>query len=211
MKIHGYSFSGLKIEETGTRNSIRDSLSASGQSNFDSATVGNFFEVTGNDYELVVNSLMRVQRVGMNESSSQMNANNTVFYTATCASILDEANTTIPANNYIIGFSLRGSSSVPAYLLLANTYQGTYEAIANSPTLSTTNRSFFLRKNPGAETVTKYFGIVLGGLGGGTSLNQSNATFNGSAFDCTAPYGTWTARNATMPVMQVLITDTKQW
>lgn len=187
---------------------MRSLLSAAGQTTYDATTAGNFFSCSLADYNAVFAGYSDAQKVG--NTDAQFNTTGT-SYSAPCASILPQANSTIPANTYILGFAckMQVNSNYTVTPLISTTYRGTYAAISNSPTMTgTTAASFyFLRKDPPVTSVTSYVGHVASN----GSFDQSTTTYTNAGFDCAAPYSTWSNRTATMPNFQMYVTSLKPY
>lgn len=191
---------------------MRSLLSAAGQTTYDAATVGNFFSCSLADYNAVFNGFADAQKIG----NTDVIFNTAVgsAYTATCASILPAANSTIAANRYIVGFACKmlTNSNYTITPLSSSTYSGTYAAISNSPTMvgtgaSANARYYFLRKDPPITSATTYVGHVASN----GSFDMATTSYNGAFFDCSSPYSTWSGRSATMPNFQMFVTTTKPY
>ena len=187
---------------------MRSLLSAAGQATYDAATVGNFFSCSLADYNAVFAGFTDAQKIG--NTDAQFNTSGT-SYSAPCASILPQANSTIPVNTYIIGFACKMvvNSNYTVTPLISTTYRGTYAAISNSPTMTGTTAAtfYFLRKDPTITSVESYVGHVASN----GNFNQSTTTYTNAGFDCAAPYSTWSNRSATMPNFQMFVTTTKPY
>lgn len=187
---------------------MRSLLSVAGRASYDAATVGNFFSCSLADYNAVFAGYADAQKIG--NTDAQFNTTSAA-YVATCASVLSQANSTIPANTYILGFACRmiSNSNYTVTPLISTTYKGTYVAISNSPTMTgTTAASFyFLRKDPAIISVTSYVGHVASN----GSFDQSTTSYTNAGFDCSPPYSTWNNRTATMPNFQMFVTTTKPY
>ena len=199
---------GYSISKPTTAVTMRSLLSVAGQTAYDAATVGNFFSCSLADYNAVFAGYADAQKIG--NTDVIFNTALGSGYTGTCASVLPQANSTIPANTYIIGFAAKmfsNPSPTTVTPLISTTYQGTYTAISNAPTIGGTNRAYYLRKDPPITSVTSYVGHVAGA----NTFEQATTTYNNSGFDCAAPYSNWTIRNAAMPNFQMFVTTTKPY
>jgi hypothetical protein len=199
---------GYSISKISTGVTMRSLLSAAGQTTYDAATVGNFFSCSLADYNAVFAGYADAQKIG--NTDVIFNTAVGASYTGGCASVLPQANSTIPANTYIIGFATKmfsNASPTTVTPLISTTYQGTYAAISNSPTITGTNRAYYLRKDPPITSVTSYVGHVAAG----NTFDQATTSYTGAGFDCASPYSTWTARNGTMPQFQMFVTTTKPY
>lgn len=199
---------GYSISKPSTTITMRSLLSVAGQTAYDAATVGNFFSCSLADYNAVFAGYADAQKIG--NTDVIFNTALGSSYTATCASVLPQANSTIPANTYIIGFAAKMfSNATPTTVtpLISTTYQGTYTAISNAPTIGGTARAYYLRKDPPITSVTSYVGHVAAANG----FDQATTTYNNAGFDCAAPYSNWTIRNAQMPNFQMFVTTTKPY
>ena len=187
---------------------MRSFLSAAGQTAYDAATVGNFFSCSLADYNAVFAGYADAVKIG--NTDAIFNTAVGASYTGTCASVLPQSNSTIPANTYIIGFAAKmfsNPSPTTVTPLISTTYQGTYTAISNSPTIGGTARVYYLRKDPPITSVTSYVGHVAAA----NTFDQATTTYTGAGFDCTSPYSTWTNRNGAMPNFQMFVTTTKPY
>jgi hypothetical protein len=199
---------GYSISKPTTGVTMRSLLSTAGQATYDAATVGNFFSCSLADYNAVFAGYADAQKIG--NTDVIFNTAVGASYTGGCASVLPQANSTIPANTYIIGFATKmfsNASPTTVTPLISTTYQGTYAAISNSPTITGTNRAYYLRKDPPITSVTSYVGHVAAG----NTFDQATTSYTGAGFDCASPYSTWTARNGTMPQFQMFVTTTKPY
>ena len=199
---------GYSISKISTGVTMRSLLSAAGQTTYDAATVGNFFSCSLADYNAVFAGYADAQKIG--NTDVIFNTAVGASYTGGCASVLPQSNSTIPANTYIIGFATKmfsNASPTTVTPLISTTYQGTYAAISNSPTITGTNRAYYLRKDPPITSVTSYVGHVAAG----NTFDQATTSYTGAGFDCASPYSTWTSRNGTMPQFQMFVTTTKPY
>ena len=187
---------------------MRSFLSASGKTAYDAATVGNFFSASLADYNAVFAGYSDAVKIG--NTDAIFNTAVGSAYTGICASVLPIANSTISANRYIVGFATKMfSNTTPTTVtpLISTTYQGTYTAISNSPTISGTTRVYYLRKDPPITSVTSYVGHVAAA----NTFDQATTSYTNAGFDCSSPYSGWTARNGTMPQFQMFVTTTKPY
>lgn len=187
---------------------MRSFLSASGKTAYDAATIGNFFSASLADYNAVFAGYADAQKIG--NTDIIFNTAVGAAYTGTCASVLPQTNSTIPANTYIVGFAAKMfSNPSPTTLtpLISTTYKGTYTAISNSPSVVGTARVYYLRKDPPITSVTSYVGHVAGT----NTFDQATTSYTNAGFDCASPYSGWTARNGTMPQFQMFVTTTKPY
>jgi hypothetical protein len=187
---------------------MRSFLSVAGQTTYDAATVGNFFSCSLADYNAVFAGYADAVKIG--NTDVQFNTAVGSSYTGTCASVLPQTNSTIPANTYIIGFAAKmfsNPSPTTVTPLISTTYKGTYTAISNSPSIGGTARVYYLRKDPPITSETSYVGHVAGA----NTFDQSTTSYTNAGFDCASPYSTWTNRNGTMPNFQMFVTTTKPY
>jgi hypothetical protein len=199
---------GYSISKISTGVTMRSLLSAAGQTAYDAATVGNFFSCSLADYNAVFSGYADAQKIG--NTDVIFNTSVAASYTGTCASVLPQTNSTIPANTYIIGFAAKmfsNSTSTTVTPLISTTYKGTYTAISNSPTIGGTTRVYYLRKDPPITSQTSYVGHVAGA----NTFDQATTSYTNAGFDCASPYDGWTNRNGTMPNFQMFVTTTKPY
>lgn len=187
---------------------MRSLLSTAGKTAYDAASVGNFFSCSLADYNAVFSGYADAQKIGNTDVIFNTAVGSS--YTGTCASVLPQSNSTIPANTYIVGFAAKMfSNPSPTTLtpLISTTYKGTYTAISNSPSVVGTTRVYYLRKDPPITSQTSYVGHVAGA----NSFDQATTSYTNAGFDCASPYSTWTNRNGTMPQFQMIVTTTKPY
>ena len=188
---------------------MRALLSAAGQTSYDAASTGNFFSCSLADYNAVFNGYTDAQKIGNTDAIFSSSVNSP--YTATCASILPQVNSTISSNTYILGFACRmfNNSNYTVTPLLSTTYRGTYSAISNSPVMvgNAAASFYFLRKDPPITSTTSYVGHVAST----GNFDQATTNYPNSGFDCAAPYSTWSTRNVTMPHFQMFTTVTRPY
>ena len=199
---------GYSISKPTTVVTMRSLLSVAGQTTYDATTVGNFFSCSLADYNAVFAGYTDAQKIG--NTDVIFNTAVGASYTGTCASVLPQTNSTIPANTYIIGFAAKMfSNSTPTTVtpLISTTYKGTYTAISNSPTIGGTARVYYLRKDPPITSQTSYVGHVAGA----NTFDQATTSYTNAGFDCASPYDGWTNRNGTMPNFQMFVTTTKPY
>lgn len=191
---------------------LRSVLSANGQSAYDSAIAGNFFRVSADDYAAAASQLINISKIGMNDTQVAEFVGSP--YTGVCASILNANLSIVVAGSYILGFQAWSTSSANNTgftYLISNTHQGTYTALANKVTVTPTanSRSYYLRKDPPAQSANTFIGIV---LDANSNFRFTSTSFANSAFDCTPPYTSpWTTRSSGMPNFQTLTTNIQQW
>jgi len=188
--------------------SMYDLLSVAGKAAYNSASVNNFFSCSVDDYNAVFNGLSGTSKVGNTDAifSSSLNS----AYTATCASVLPQASSSINANSYIVGFAAKmlvTPTNTTVTPLISTTYKGTYTAISNSPLIAGANRNYYLRKEPVLTSTASFVGHVASA----GNFDQATTSYTNAGFDCAAPYSTWNLRSATMPHFQMLVTTTKPY
>ena len=185
--------------------SIRDLLSAAGQTAYDAATSGRFFKVSSTDYAAVYTGIAGTSKIGM--SDAQLNQVGT-GWSANYTVSLPQNYSTVPADNYIVGFVTGISTGTPTISYYASgTFKGTYTLLAGAGTVVTPSTSgliYFLRKAPSKQAATTY--VAINSTGG---LRGSTDTWN------IAPIGGYSTNNSTwsnwtgsMPSFQSLITTT---
>jgi hypothetical protein len=197
---------GYSISKPTTTVTMRSLLSVAGQTAYDAATVGNFFSCSLADYNAVFVGYADAVKIG---NTDEIFNTTTTAFTGTCAAVLPQSNSTIPANSYILGFAAKmfNNGSCTMTPLIATTYKGTYAAISNSPTVNGTNRVYFLRKEPPITSATSYVGHVAST----GNFDQASTSYTNAGYDCSSPYSTWSNRNGTMPNFQMFVTTTKPY
>lgn len=189
---------------------IYSSLSAAGQSSFNSTAVGNFFSVSAADYASVFSSVTGATKYAMTDS--QLNEDGGDAWSGGFAFSLAASVSTIPASSYVIGFAARSDdvSAGTVTPLISTTYTGSYSAVSNSPTFAAGSPSavqYYIRRNPQTSTAsTSYLALV-------STLNRRRgSTLFNSFYSAASPYNSWTSyNNAKAPVQQFIATTTKCW
>ena len=187
---------------------LRSLLSTEGQTAYDAASIGDFFSCSLADYNSVFDGYADAEKIG--NTDEIFNTTSVSGYTATCASVLPQSNSTITANTYIVGFAAKmfsNPTSTTVTPLISTTYKGTYSAISNSPTIGGTARVYYLRKDPPITSATSYVGHVASG----NQFSTATTSYISAGFDCSPPYENWTNRNGTMPNFQMITTTTKPY
>ena len=212
MIISGGTILGGRIKDY-TAPTMRSLLSASGQTAYDAATGGNWFNVSAADYAAVFSGLASVTKYGLTDV--QLGSGNNAWSANYAQAFGAGLNAQLATGTYIIGFASRTfTTSIGTFTPLISTTlptSGTYSPIANSPTNNSTNAlNYYLRRAPSAVAATSYLGIV-----GNVNMYASNSvtgitnwySTTGSP-NFTAP---WTAYNANPLIFQALGTPTLQW
>lgn len=189
--------------------SMRTLLSPEGQTDYDLTSAGDFFSCSLSDYTAVFNGYEDAQKIG--NTDADFATSRALNFTATCATVLPVANSTIPQNSYIIGYATRflsaptGTTTTP---LISTTYKGTYEPISNSPDALGTTRIYYLRKEPTIISQESYVGHVAANSNGSSIFfDQTSQSYTNGGFDCGAPYSDWTNRTGGFPHFQMIITS----
>lgn len=193
---------------------IRASLSAAGQSAYDAAYQGDFFTVSASDYNSVKSSLANTRTIGDSAAAILYNG---ALYSGTCAALQTSQNTAVDAGVFIVGFVARHQSTSNANFryLVSTAAITTYTQLANQVPVTNVSASpsYYIRKDPEANVSTLYVGIVSNtGL-----MVMSNTVWSGGSYNCAVSNAAsisapWNARfNATQPIFQTLLCDTKQW
>ena len=201
---------GVTITSEISTGSMRNLLSASGQTAYDAATGGNWFSVSSTDYANVVSGLASVTKYCL--SDAQMSGVAGGWSGGYAQAYGANLNAQLSAGTYVIGFGAKPYSTITAVTPLISTAlptSGTYSPIANSPAGAAGVISYFLRRPSTATAATSYLGFV----GNNT---MSSATISGitnwysttGSPNFTAP---WTVYNANPIMFQILGTPTYQW
>lgn len=208
MNIQGVDIQGVAIKGY-TAPALRSLLSASGQTAYDAAATDSFFSVSAADYAAAAAGISTVSKYGLNDTNVAEAAGG---WSSNYAQAFPSTIGTIPAGEYIFGFQARSSSIGTVTPLIATTFRGTYDPIANSPA-TTNGRTYYLRKASTATAAVSYIGIVYSTVSPLTSTTFTTATGAAASYDGAAPYaGPWTLWNgAGLLIFQTLSTPTKQW
>lgn len=203
MLISGATLSGGKYIDLPT---IPEILSPAGQAAYAAASVGSFYQVSAADYATVATSLPSTSKIGMTDA--QTNETDVGNWNGNLAITLPQANSTVPANNYLLGFLTRlgaASQSTTLSIYAGTTYRGAY-SILGSPTatISTGGFYYFLCKQPAIQTSTQYISIFSSVAGG--ALVRGTTSFAGAY--ASSPFSSWTSQTGGMPIFQSLITTT---
>ena len=187
---------------------IYDSLSASGKTAFNAATVGNFFSVSAADYASVFAGVTGATKYAMTDSQL---AESVDAWAGGYAFTIDASTSTIPISSYVIGFAARADSASAGTItpLVSTTYKGSYSAISNSPTFVAGSPSaiqYYIRRNPTTPAAaTSYLALV-----SNINRRRGSTTYGGSY--ALSPYNSWTNyAGAPAPVQQFIATTTKCW
>lgn len=182
---------------------MRELLSAAGQTAYDAAASGNWFEVSSTDYAAVYSGLTDMSKVGMSDAqAAEVGTQWTINYLTT----IPQANATVASGSYIIGCRFRITNNGSARFYSGTTYRGTYTQVANDMTVVGVGFKYFLRKTPSAQGATTYIGIL-----GAGAASLSGGTTSWSGAYTQSPFTTWTTYNGTFPTFQTLTTTTAQW
>jgi hypothetical protein len=188
--------------------SIRALLSGAGQTAYDAASSDAFFAVSSTDYNAVVAGVASTSTVG--PSDAQFTGTTGNAFSSGYIITYPQANATVPANNYIIGFRATTDYSNQQWRIYGGpTFKSTspvYSQIATtSPATSGTGTFYYLRKAPTVQAATTYIGIY----GTQTLTQTANAVgfWVGGGYTSGA-FTTWSNFNNNMPKVQVLITPT---
>ena len=205
---------------SGTIDYVRASLNSSGAA-YDAATSGSWVNVTGSEYATALTSVNSTTVLGQPETIM-----NTTTYSQNTAGLLYTANTntTLPANNYLFGFSFMpgntasvtaGFNNIAASTSLNSGTYTTFPAGIGLPAMNLTanTRYYFLFKKQSTITAnTLYLAVFLGSNGvqvtGTTGLYYS--TITGSFPSQTNTTNPLTAYGQAAS-FQWLATPTKQW
>jgi len=185
---------------------IYSSLSAAGQSSFNSTAVGDFFNVSAADYASVFASVTGATKYAMNDSQL---AESNDAWSAGYAFTLPAATSTIPASSYVIGFAAKANAGTGTITpLISTTFTGSYSAVSNSPSFTVgvpAAIQYYIRRNPQTPTAsTSYLAMV-------STLDRIRGTTVYNNFFALSPYNSWTTYNAAAPVQQFISTTTKCW
>ena len=192
---------------SGSGGNMYNLLSTAGKAAYDAASVNSFFSCSVDDYNAVFNGLSSTSKIGNTDVIFSTAVGS--LYSGTCASVLPQANSTISANSYIVGFATKMITSLTTTVtpLISTTYKGTYTALSNSPTISGTARVYYLRKEPTITSTESYVGHVLAT----GNFDMTTTTYTNAGFDCSVPYSGWSNRTGTMPHFQMITTTVKPY
>lgn len=211
MQIIGGKIVGGRIKDYSAV-TMRSLLSASGQTAYDTTTVGNWFNVSVTDYAAVVSGLASVTKYGLNDS--QLAGGNQAWSANYAQAFGAGLNAQLAAGTYVIGFASRTHTTALGYFtpLISNALptSGTYSSLANSIGNNSTNvLNYYLRRAPSAVASTSYLGIV----GNVNMITNTTVTGVTNWYSSTGlPYGApWTAYNTAPLIFQALGTPTYQW
>jgi hypothetical protein len=200
---------GEKVEVTTP--SLRSFLSPTGQTAYDAASADSFFAVSQTDYDAVVAGVASVSTVGPSDVQFASGPGNA--FSANYLVTYPQANATVPANNYILGFrAVTGNSNSQWRIYGAPTFKSTSPVYSQISTDSPSTGAgapgigtfYYLRKTPTVQAATTYIGI----LGTQTLTMTANAGgWTGGGYT-SAPFTTWNTWTNNMPKVQVIITPT---
>jgi hypothetical protein len=189
-------------------------LSATGQTAYLNAVVGNFFNVSETDYLNVFNTVSGTSHYGGVTFDQFTGTTNSEFGSPFMN--IDTGQGGLAANSYIIGFAFRGSRTAAQGLYTLGVRQtdgslsgGTYSAVTNNITFQNNvagAKTYFIRKSPqSALSTTSYLSLYHSS--NATQLDVSTRLqYYSSSF--TPPYSTITTR----PIAFIsLVASTKTW
>jgi hypothetical protein len=192
--------------------SLRSFLSGAGQTAYDAASADSFFAVSQTDYDAVVAGVASVSTVGPSDVQFASGPGNA--FSANYLVTYPQANATVPANNYILGFrAVTGNSNSQWRIYGAPTFKSTSPVYSQISTDSPSTGAgapgigtfYYLRKTPTVQAATTYIGI----LGTQTlTMTANNVGFWVGGGYTSAPFTTWNNWTNQMPKVQVIITPT---
>ena len=194
--------------------SIYNALSATGQTAYLNASVGNFFNVSETDYLSVFNAVSGTSHYGGVTFDQFTGTTNSEFGSPFMN--IDTGQGGLSANSYIIGFAFRGSRTASQGLYTLGVRQtdgslsgGTYSAVTSNVTFQNNvagAKTYFIRKSPqSALSTTSYLSLYHSS--NATQLDVSTRLqYYSSSF--TPPYNTITTR----PIAFIsLVASVKTW
>lgn len=192
-------------------NSLQNVLSPAGLSAYDTATVGSYFSVSQSDFDNAANSLSSVTKLGMTDAQR----------TDTCATtwsgnylVVMDNTIRIPANAYLLGYSVRLLASVTgsqnSRLAASGTYKGSYDFINNSNFPATSaGMNYYLFKEPVTTSSIRYLGLWSSADQCGVPYTTSTGGYLGGS---SAPFsGIFSTQSGNFPFIQLLYTTVDQW
>jgi hypothetical protein len=192
-------------------NSLQRVLSPTGLSAYDTATSGSYFAVSQSDFDNAASNLASVTKVGMSD----------VQRTDACATtwsnnylVVMDNTIMIPANAYILGYSVRLLSNVTGtqYSRLASstTFKGSYDyLIGSSYPTTVAGMNYYLFKEPQTTASTRYLGIWSSANQCGVPFTSSTGGYRGPS---SGPFsGIFTSQSGNFPFLQLLYTTVDQW
>ena len=201
---------GITVNSEISTASMRNLLSASGQTAYDAATGGNWFSVSSTDYANVVSGLASVTKYCL--SDAQMSSAAGGWSGGYAQAYGANLNAQLSAGTYVIGFGAKPYSTITAVTPLISTAlptSGTYSPIANSPAAAAGAIAYFLRRPSTATAATSYLGFVGNNtMASATISGITNWYSTTGSPNFTAP---WTVYNANPIMFQALGTPTYQW
>jgi len=188
---------------------LRTLLSPAGQTAYDSAVAGGYFNVSQSDYDAAFNNLTGVTKAGMTDSQITECSGS---FSGTFIVVVDSA-TAIPANSYIVGFAsgLVGSGANQSLRLVSSaTHKGVYDFLttATAP-VSTSGPKYFLFKEPVTSSSKRFLGIWSSSL-----ICKGSGLFPEGGYagpSSSSPWGTFSSRTSDLPRLQVMYSSTDQW
>ena len=190
---------------------MRSVLSPAGQSAYDSAVAGGYFNVSQSDYDAAFNNLATVTKAGMTDSQV---AECSAAFSATFINVVDSA-TAIPANSYIVGFAsglINTGSNQSLRLVSSSTYKGVYDFLtsATAPVnVTSSGAKYFLFKQPVTSNTKRFVGIWSSG-----NTCKGSGTFPEGGYagpSSTTPWGSFTSRTSDLTRLQVMYSSADQW
>lgn len=211
MQIIGGQIKGGRIKDYSPV-TMRSLLSASGQTAYDSTTVGNWFNVSAADYASVFSGLTSVTKYGLTDV--QLGSANNAWSSGYAQAFGAGLNAQLAAGTYVIGFASRTYTNALGYFtpLISNALptSGTYSSLANSVGNNSNNvLAYYLRRAPSAVATTSYLGIV-GNVNMYSTTSVTGIT-NWYSNTGSPNFTSWVAYNANPLIFQALGTPTLQW
>lgn len=209
MIISGGRIIGGRIKDY-TPVTMRSLLSASGQSAYDAATGGDWFSVSASDYAAVFSGLSSVTKYGLTDV--QLGSANNAWSGGYAQAFGAGLNASLASGTYVIGFASRssaGSGTITPLISTTLPTSGTYSALANSASVSSTSLVYYLRRAPSAVASTSYLGIV--GSGNMYATNSVTGITNWYSNTGSPNFTSWISYNANPLIFQALGTPMLQW
>ena len=195
---------------TPSTGSMRNYLSAAGQTAYDITSDNSWFTASAADYNAVLTGLSGTSIIGM--SAAQLTGSFSAFV-GTYGTTLPQTNATVPSGSYIIGFATRAATATVGRFrpYVSTAYKGTYTPLGNNGVTgsATTGSVYFLRKNPTSAQVTASY-VAVGPRNAGEGNWAATGTWPaGGGYSTTMATGSWTNFTGTLPTQQFLITTTQ--
>jgi len=189
--------------------SVKSVLSPTGQSAYNAASSGTYFEVSASDYSAAFSNLSNVTKVGTTDANI---AACSYSWSPNYGTVMNNS-VILPANAYILGFAsgfyTAPSTTAIIRLISSSTYKGTYNWFSSDSVSSTgQGAKYYLFKTPSTSASTRYLGHW---SSGGPCATAGSYPTGGYFYSITGPWSISNTYTSDIPNLQVMYTTVDQW